>query len=178
MKHIIKIIFIMVAAAGLNLSAKAQGTLIWNWTWTGTATSGGGTLITTNVASTSTAKPGTPFTDSFIGYLALSMAGTIDGEAIAGLGAPGSFPGTAGDNLVSDGSQPLNFPYGGLTFSTSSQQFLIFYTAGPNPYTLTPNGGGDAGIFTVTLVSVPEPSILVLTALGGLTSCYFFRRKK
>lgn len=176
MKHIIKVTLLVTAAISLNFAAKAQGTLAWDWSWTSANYSGSGTFITTNVVSTTTQ---TGAATGFIGYLVLDMTGTLNGSPVTLAAVPGYF-GAFGDNLLSsDSQQQLNVLYGGLAFSTASGQYLFYYNSQfGSDYLNLPNFGTEQGVFTATLVTVPEPSTLALAALGGLSGLYFIRRKK
>jgi hypothetical protein len=83
----------------------------------------------------------------------------------------------AGETVVfSDGSsQTVNIPNPG-----SGVQFLGFTDANQTITSVTVNAPGDAiGIDNILYVySVPEPSSLALSALGGLGGLLLFRRRK
>jgi len=167
----LKQLFILAAIViGLSGSAQAQGTLTWNWTWSGTY-SGSGALVTTDVTSAGY--------NGFSGYLITGITGTFDGQTITSLDPVGSFGSGSGDNLVSNSSPYLD--YEGINFTAGLHNYnIIFYNT---LYYVGLDLGGvglgyDSGTFNATTATVPEPSMLALTALGGLSWFSFLRRRK
>ena len=177
---------VLLGTAG---TASAQSQLTWNWAWNGLIYSGSGTITTDPATYTG---GGDGYSGSYPIYPITGITGTLDGFAVTGLeygvvDLVGEGPFDLSSYLqycyLSPDGNPID---GGFFVSVADGSVDRFLNFGSDPspvlyMELVQEGSSitadDWGNGSLTSSPVPEPSLLALASLGGLSLLLFRRRK-
>ncbi|HEY1880001.1 MAG TPA: PEP-CTERM sorting domain-containing protein [Caulobacteraceae bacterium] len=152
---------LLSAALGLSLAASAANATVWDFTFAGPGDTGSGTFTTAGGSS--------PFTIT-------GITGTVDGNAITALLAPGVF--AVNDNILYSPAPYLDL--NGVSFVANGVDLNLFFLSGTVYGLENPTFTAIITSFTVTeAAGSPEPATwaIMLTGLFGVGAALRTRRR-